>query len=126
METFNFPYHVYETIYPESSVKIQFGRGYEFATDPDGPDQVRYMLHFQLMKFFLNSDGTINRTIYPDLNMAKLIDFYETHRLSKKFLYKHPVYGQKVVRFSQPLRYKGLEKGSGAVEPFTLEFTLQP
>lgn len=125
MQTFNFPMHTFETIYPDSSPKVQFGKGYEYASKPKAPDQVKYRLAFPVMKFYLTG-GVVDRGIYTTSNMALLEDFYKFHRCYEKFIYPHPLEGNVVVRFSQPLQYKQLPMGLGAVEPFTLEFTLQP
>lgn len=125
-ETFDFPYHVPEVRYPQSSTTMQFGRGYEFASKPPAPDQVKYLLHFSTMKFFLNSNGSINYALEPKINMGKLLQFYEAHRLYEKFEYPHPIYGTKSVRFATPLAYKIKEQGCATVEPFTIDLVLQP
>jgi hypothetical protein len=123
--TFNYPYHSFETKYPESSVKLQFGRGYEFVAKPKGPDQVVYVLHFTAMKFFVTA-GVVNRTVNPTLNIAHLEDFYKTHRLYEKFIYPHPSDGNVNVRFKSPLTFKLKPFGLGTVEPFTVELLTQP
>lgn len=126
METFNFPKHTLSVKYPESSAKMTFGKGYEFATKPKGPDQVSYTLAFRGMFFFLNGDGTFDATSQPTINMATLEQFYTRHRLYEKFIYPHPALGNLVMRFDTPLEYKIQENGNGAVEPFTLTLLTQP
>lgn len=126
LKTFNFPMHVVETRYPQSSNAISFGGGYEFVSKPNAPDQVRYILHFELMKYHLNANGTANRTINPTWNIATLEDFYREHRLYEKFIYPHLIEGNLNVRFGTPLTFKPIKGGGGAVEPFTIELVLQP
>lgn len=122
---FNYPMHTFETRYPESSAKLQFGRGYEFASKPKGPDQVTYLLSFAAMKFF-TTGGVVNRTINPTINIAHLEDFYRQHRLYEKFIYPHPSDGNVTVRFKSPLTFKQMFGGLGTVEPFSVELTTQP
>lgn len=126
METFNFPYHVEEFAYPESSPIIQFGRGYAFAAKPQGPDQIRITLHFELMKNFIGPLGLLSLTEQPGINLQLLIAFYERHRTYEKFIIISPSRGSLVVRFTKPLSYKMLKGGAGATEPFTIELTTQP
>lgn len=126
MQTFNFPYFVEELKYPQSSTVVEFGGGYQFVSKPNAPDQIRFVLHFETMKFFLNANGTLNKITEPAYNMGRLIDFYEAHRLYEKFTYPSPVKGNVVVRFGSPLTYKPKAGGLGTVEPFSLELILQP
>lgn len=126
METFDFPNFTWTVRYPESSVKVKFGRGYEFASKPKGPDQVIYVLHFKAMKFFLTSGGNISIAKYPQINMQVLENFYNSMKMYEKFILPIPGKGDIVVRFAKPLEYKIMEGGAGLVEPFQLEFLSQP
>lgn len=126
MDTFNFPMHSFETVYPESSTKITFGGGYEFASAPKAPDQVKYKLHFATMVYFTNPNGSVNRLLNPTYNIATLEDFYKEHRMFKKFIYPHPADGNLTVRFAKPLSFKQKPGGLGTIEPFTIDLILQP
>lgn len=126
METFTFMKHVLSVEYPESSAKIKFGRGYEFASRPIGPDQVTLTLSFKAMFFAFNPNGSYNLTWEPTINMALLENFYKEHRLYEKFIYPHPVEGNLTVRFDRPLQYKIIENGNGQVEPFQIRLLTQP
>ena len=126
MATFNFPYHVLTVEYPESSARVKFGRGYEFASAPRGPDQVTYTLSFEAMFFFEDPPGTYDLTEQPVINMAVLENFYIVHKLYTPFLYPHPVLGNLTVRFAEPLSYKIAKNGRGRVEPFTIKLITQP
>ncbi len=126
METYNFPLFSWTTRYPESSAKVQFGRGYEFASQPRGPDQVIYVLNYATMVFYLNTDGTLNKTRNPPINMALLEDFYIKHRLFEKFIFPHPAKGNLTCRFNKPLEFTIAKGGLGTVEPFSVELRTQP
>lgn len=127
METFNFPYHLWSEEFPESSFKAQFGGGYEFASEPNAPDQIIYTLTFPGMWFFKNTNGTVNLTTEPKRNMGLLRQFYQNHRLHKYFLWPHPIDGNVRVRFKNPLvTPKGVPDGRGLVEPFEIKLRLQP
>lgn len=58
MQTFNFPYHVQNTEYPESGTRVQLGNGYIFTSPPNGPDLRRFTLKFETMKYFISTEPT--------------------------------------------------------------------
>lgn len=126
MDTFDFPYHVLSVEYPQSSVKLNFGQGYEFASKPKGPDQLDLILDFQLMMFYEDIPGEIDLTTNPRINMGLLEKFYQEKRLFQKFIYPHQFWGDVVVRFKDPLKYKVKLGGMGSVEPFSVRLTTQP
>lgn len=126
MDEFDFPLHTLEVKYPESSVKLQLGRGYEFASRPRGPDQVTFTLYFKAMFFFEDPPGTLDLDVNPTVNMAVLEAFYNDHKMYDKFIYPHPTLGDVTVRFGEPLTYKIAENGRGRVEPFTIRLVTQP
>jgi len=126
METFDFPLFTWTTRYPESSTKVKFGRGYEFASKPKGPDQVTYILHFKTMKFFTNAAGAVVTTTHPKINIARLEAFYNRVQMWEKFLLPIPGKGNITVRFAKPLEYKVAEDGQGTVDSFQLECLSQP
>lgn len=129
METFVWSHHKFETSYPDSSVRVQFGKSYTFAAPPDAPDQRTFKLHFKGFKYYVDPDThLVEATTNADLNnMLALEQFYQTHRLFEKFIYPHPVHGNIVVRFAKPLAVpKGNEGGNGVLEDFSLELVEQP
>lgn len=127
MDTFNFPYHLWSEEYPESSFKAQFGGGYEFASAPNAPDQVIYVLQFPGMWFFKLPNGQLDLTTQPLRNIGLLRKFYQDHRLYDYFLYPHPIDGNVRVRFKDPFVLpKGVPAGRGLVEPFEIKLRLQP
>jgi len=121
METFNFPYHTFETTNPESGIRGQFGGNYVFTAPPSDPDQRIFTLHFSVMKFYVNGMGNVDETINPKLNMYALIKFYQAHKLHSSFLYNHPVHGTLICKFQTPLTEpEGIRGGGGAVKEFTV------
>ena len=127
-QTFSFNKHVLETEYPESGSVLQFGKGYQMATKPKGPDQVIYTLHFDAMRFYFTSMAgtTLDKTTQPTINMGVLEDFYNYHRLYEPFIYPHDTKGNLNVRFKEPLKFKILKAGRGVVEPFQIRLILLP
>jgi phage-related protein len=135
-QTFDFPYHRVQTEHPESSVQVRFGKGYQFASRPVGPNQLTLRLSFKKMFYFQNAAGVFVPTLEPQLNMLALEQFYEAHQLFEKFYYQHPTRGQLTCRFLKPLVtpksvddelviLPGGERQHG-VEAFDLQFITQP
>lgn len=126
MDTYDFPYYVLEDRFPESSVKMSFGGGYEFASKPKAPDQIIFVLNYETMVFIESSPGTLDLSTNGKVNMGKLRKFYVDHRLYEPFSFPHPILGTVTVRFNKPLSYKLRKGGMGSVEPFTVELLYQP
>lgn len=128
MEIFDFPYHTYETENPDSSVRVQLGGSYVFTSPPSDPDQRIITLKFPMMKYYLDpTTDEVDPTIEPSLNMFRLIQFYQNHKLFKSFQYLHPIHGMLEVRFNKPLpEPQGIKGGDGAVESFDVVLVEQP
>jgi hypothetical protein len=129
METFLFPYHLLSEDYPDSSDKVQFGRGWEFASAPKGPDQIVFVLSFPMMQFYETTKGSkvLDLTKNVTRNMGALIAFYERNRGYNKFIYPHPWRGNVIVRFDKPLQVpKGIAGANGITEAFEIRLKLQP
>jgi hypothetical protein len=127
MDTFDFPNFTWTVKYPESSGSVKFGRGWQFASKPKGPDQVTYLLKFEAMQFFTDAAGNVITTgAGRAWNMARLENFYNDKKLYEKFILPLPGKGNITVRFAKPLEYTLLKNGGGLTEPFTLEVLSQP
>jgi hypothetical protein len=125
--TFDFPYHIPVTVYPDNSSRVQFGGAYEFVSKPNAPDQRIFILSFAGMSFFFNTDGTINASTNAQYNYKALRNFYESVKLYDKFNYPHPEFGTILVRFHKPLQDpKLIPNGRGLTEPFEIELIEQP
>lgn len=127
LDTFDFPYFLYETENPESGYRGSLGGSYIFTAPPDAPDARLFKLTFECMKFFTDTDGNLDTTTSPEINMKKFIDFYIDHKLYSSFNFDHPIHGTLEVKFNKPLvEPKGIKNGNGAVESFEIELIEVP
>jgi hypothetical protein len=78
------------------------------------------------MMFFTDEVGRVVTGVQPKINVARLEEFYQKHRLFEKFILPIPGKGLLTVRFSKPLKYRVAENGNGTVESFELEVLTQP
>lgn len=127
LQTFNFPYHRYETTNPEASTRVQFGNSYIFSARPSAPPQRTFKLFFETMRIYETNLGQIDYTTDPEMNFMRLVQFYQEHLTHKRFLYTHPLHGTLTVMFKSPLvEPKGIKGGFGHVEPFDVELIELP
>lgn len=128
MNTFDFPYHARPvTVYPDNSARVQFGGAYEFVSAPNAPDQRLFILTFAAMRYYFNSDSTLNAATNAQWNYKALRNFYEAQRLYTKFIYVHPEFGSLIVRFHKPLvDPKLIDNSNGITESFDIELIEQP
>ena len=125
--TFDFPYHLFETVNPDTGFRGQFGGSYIFSAGPDSPDQRMFKLTFEAMKFYTDELDVLDATVYLETNMKRLIDFYQAHKLHISFIYPQPVYGDIEVKFNKPLpEPKGIKGGDGVIEGFEIELVEIP
>lgn len=123
MATFNFPYHSTSTEYPASGARIQLGNSYMFSAPSPAPDQRIFKLKFNVLQYFELSPGVLNRTAFPEINLALLEDFYKAHKLHGSFIYVHPTLGRRTCKFNTPLKIPhGVQGGYGTVLDLELEF----
>lgn len=127
METFDFPYHSMRVKYPEGQV-MHFGRGYSFGTKPLLPVARTFILHFNTMRWFLDTDGiTPISSTEPQVNLLKLLEFYDTHQMWKRFVYPSQLYGNTTVRFGTPFETPYVVgSGQGWSKDFEIQLVEQP
>lgn len=126
METFIWKFHTMSIEHPEGDT-MTLGNSYQYAAEPRSVDQRTFKLGFKTMKYFLNASQQIDLNAWPELNMARLYNFYLEHRMWKSFIYPNPTLGNLVCRFKAPLTVPaGLEGGNGAVQSFGIELIEQP
>ena len=114
-KTFNFPLHHVVHQYPAGD-QVQFGRGWSHASEPDLPIQRSFILKFSAMTYVKNPytglwlrngdtrPAPVEQAALDKLKTRSIIcldDFYNEHKLHKKFNYNHFLFGNLVVRFSQ-------------------------
>ena len=126
IDVFDFIHSVADT-YPQSSVNVRFGGGYQYSTNPLGPDQIIFICTFRAMQWFLDDDGLVDATTNEIYNMRALQIFYENNGTHKTFIYLHPVRGPVFCKFESPLQTpKTLPGGSGVTESCALRLIYQP
>ena len=126
LQTFNFPNHRLEVEYPTSSTQVQFNNSWVFTMKPSAPDQRIFKLSFAAMRWYMQSNGTIDLTTDAANNVGALDKFYRDHLLYQTFYYASP-YGTLTVRFKNPLVIpKGEPGGFGVVKDLSVEFLEQP
>lgn len=122
LKVFPAVYFSYSTDYPETGDRIQLGNSYQFDAPSPAPDQRIFRLTLKGMTYFLNPNGTINRTTTPGRNLAGLEDFYIEHKRAKEFQLNHPVYGAVTCKFNLPLRIPDpIPEGNGVFPDFQVE-----
>lgn len=127
MAVFNFPYHKVSHRYPESSFVAQLGNSYQYSAAPTAPDQRIFTLYFALMKWFVTPQGQLDKAAFPEINLALLEDFYNTHKRHYTFTYPHPIFGELSCRFNKALMIPaGVTDGQGIVQSIELEFIEVP
>lgn len=127
MAVFDFPYHTFSTERPsDNSFRLKLGGSYQFSAPPSAPDQRIFKLKFAALKYFL-INGNIDRASIPEINLGRLEEFYDLHKLHATFTYPHPVYGEVSVSFNKPLIIpEGTKGGNGIVENIEVEFIERP
>lgn len=127
METFNYPNHTVQHRHPPSGVGVQLGGSYRYDVAPTSPDARVFTLSFPTMGYFFDGNGDVDGAASAELNLLHLSNFYISHKLYKKFIYEHPVFGPLTVKFNKPFESpKGLPKGNGWSESFTIELLEVP
>lgn len=130
LPVFDFPYHRVSTEYPESSIRVRFGRSYQFASKPNAPPERIFKLRFPTMKYYttiVDDVEVLDTVTNPQINLRVLEQFYQDVELYGTFTYPHPVHGNLTVRFSKPLIIpEGQPGGNGASQEFDVELIEVP
>ena len=129
-EVFDFPFHTFETKYVDDGDQGRLGKGWSFATKPNAPVQRTFVLNFQGMRYITSPGGSRDLLTDPQLNMGRMEDFFQRHRLYQPFFYDHPFWGRQRVRFQRPIEVpRGVVGGSGVLQAFDvnlIEFPVGP
>lgn len=125
--SFNFPFHKVGTEYFEFSYNSSVGGSYNYSLPPVSPSVRQFTLFFETMRYYFNSDGSVNVDAAPEMNMGRLEYLYNLHKLAVPFLYEHPLFGKTWVTFNSPLKVsRGREAGFGWLEPFSITLVEKP
>lgn len=115
-------YFTYGTRYPQSGNRLELSRSYVYTSEAEAPDQRTFILQLTGMQYFLDGADAADRVTQPGRNMWVFEDFYILHRLSKSFLFEHPIHGSVVCKFNRPLEVpEGIPNGKGVLPPITVE-----
>lgn len=127
VETFNFPFHVASISYPERGSPITLGGNWQYSSKPSSPPMRTFQLTFPVLQWIKSSAGVLTSSIDPEINLLRLEQFYNRHELYKDFIYPHELYGQLIVRFSQPLVIPpAVQDSFGTVKGLSVTFVEQP
>ena len=120
MAEFNFGFcpdtRVAEVIAPDEPT-VKDMNGWDYAPTPVLPYRRNFKITLEGLRWYFNSDGTIDLATNPELNAGVLEAFYTDHRLFKPFNYDHEWLGTLEMRFKNPLSVpKALPNSNGLIE----------
>lgn len=125
MERFNYEFYVPNHEYPEQA-QIRFNKGYVFTGAAELPLQRIFTLSFEGLLYFKQGQ-VFDATSQGSKNILHLEAFYLRHRMDRRFILPHEIYGNLVVRFSAPfVMPKARAGGSGLTEPFQVKMIEHP
>lgn len=131
MALFPFVFHTPRVVIPDDPVS-QFGGGYSFGSRAPAPKQREFVLSFDTMISYINTDGTritsgtLTSTYDPRLNIYLLIDWYADYGTWKSFTYTYPPEGVLSVKFKGAFEQpKVMPGGYGVSEGFELRLIEQ-
>lgn len=121
------PYHRVGVEYVEAQVNTAIGRGFQMALPPQAPTVRVFTVLFETMRYYYNTDGTLDLETEPELNFGRLEDWYRFFRTTRPFWYNHPVFGLVKVRFREPLQAPlGIPGGLGLLQSFSIQLVEDP
>ena len=124
MERFNFPYHQFETDYPERGKILKMAGNWDYSVTPPAPLSRDFILKFPLLQFFEDSDVAGLSAQQQGYCANLLEDFYLEHETFKAFIYEHPRHGDCIVKFKKPLRLPAGNIGeNGVIRDISLTLT---
>jgi hypothetical protein len=123
---FSFMNHKTAVRYPQNGTTVQFGGGYVFSAKPTAPPQRIFILNFEAMKWYMDSNNNLDVYTDPQNNIGALDAFYNQVQTYAGFTYNHPMYGPLTVKFFKPLEVPvGETGGTGVVMGIQLELVEQ-
>lgn len=109
-----------ETLPREASNTVTFG-GWKFTARPTSPIQRAFRVRLHGLRWYLNTDGTYDKTTNPTINAAALEEFYSTYEQWAPFTWVHPHLGLLTVKFNAPLAVPaGQVNAGGLLEPLEI------
>lgn len=126
LKTFDWPYHTITINYPQRGSQVKLGGNWTYATKPNAPMMRNIQLNFAMLQWFRNEAGQLSSLVEPELNLMRLEEFYLEHELYKDFIYPHELYGNLIVRFSQPIVIPSAMGSDGVVPNIVVQLVEQP
>lgn len=106
-----------ETEYQVARANLTLGQSYQYAQEPLTKDIRYFNITIPTMRYYLNADDSLNINYERATNLAWLEWMYNIHKLTKPFLFDHPIYGTLKVRFAEALKIpKGIKGGQACVD----------
>lgn len=111
---------VAETIAPEETTIKDFN-GWDYTPRPTLPYRRKFKVTLDGLRWYFNSNGTIDYVTNPEYNAGVLESFYSAHRKHKPFNYQHEWLGLLELRFENPVNIpKAIPNSGGLIESFEL------
>lgn len=125
MAEFNFDFcpntRVAETIAPEET-SIRDFNGWDYTPRPVLPYRRRFRITLEGLRWYFNSNGTIDYVTDIEHNAGVLESFYTDHRKHKPWNFQHEWLGLLELRFDNPLSVPKAEADSyGLLEPLEIQ-----
>lgn len=121
MQIFPFENHKRNFKYLPNSNSIELGNGYEFVSKPRSPMLRQFTLTFTGFRYYFDENGNIDKetNAYRD-NVAALHEFYESVGTWETFIYPDEQFGNKTVRFSEPMDAPQTDGHRAVVKDFSI------
>ena len=119
---FPFTYHETTTQWPKGNA-FTFGKGWQFAAQPQLPLQRTFRLRFPVLQYFVDQYGNPDPTQNPAYNAYALVQFYQSVLTYQTFTYNHPLFCALNVRWSADQPFESprvIPGGNGATEPLEI------
>lgn len=125
METWDFcpSRNVPSTLPRELSNPVITLGGWQFSSRPTAPYQRKFRVILHGLRWYLNSDGTFDKTTNPAFNAKRFEEFYEAHETWNPFVFPHQHLGNLTCRFSSAVTVPAAIADSGGLIE-ALEVTL--
>lgn len=124
MAEFNFDFcpnsRVAETLAPDEMTIKDFN-GWDYTPSPVLPYRRKFLITLEGLRWYFNSNGTIDYVTDTAHNAGLLESFYTTHRKHKPWNFTHEWLGTLELRFEVPLNVpKALKDSGGLLGPLEI------
>jgi hypothetical protein len=120
LQEFDFCKHsrVIKELAPEEAGTINMG-GWDFSAKPVHPYRRSFVVKLHGLRWYVDSAGGYDYTLDSEHNAARLLKFYEKHRLFAPFVLNHETYGRIECRFKSQVNIEpAIGNSGGLIEAF--------